>query len=259
MRDRAAERALLRRSGSTWIHWWSPVASANGHLLLVISPSRWTSAADRPCTPSTLDASAPWPSSVDYWRLHHSGRGNGAAAGRPRRAGRRVRRHGDRQPHARLVLRPRRDLRAGRRRRAGGPGGRRGRGHGRRRRGEGRAGRGRRRRRGDPPHGRPGRRHPGRAPGAADLDRHLAGGGRAGGAGGRRRRRQRRVGRRGPRAGRRGRRGRRRDRLHARRRAAAAHAPAPGGLRRRGRRHRRAGRRRWPRPRWRRAWTATAC
>ena len=67
-------------------------------------------------------------------------------------------RDGDRQPHPGLLLRPRRHLRAGRRRRAGRPGRGRGRGHGRRRRGEGRARRGGHAGRGDPPHRRPGRR-----------------------------------------------------------------------------------------------------
>ncbi len=82
------------------------------------------------------------------------GRAAGAAGG-----------DGDRQPDPGLLLRPRCHLLAGRRRRAGRPGGGRGCRHGRRRRGEGRARCGGHPGRGDPPDRRPGGRDPGRTPG----------------------------------------------------------------------------------------------
>ena len=124
--------------------------------------------------------------------------------------------------------------------------------------GVGRARRGGGRRRGDPPDRRPGRRDPGRPPRAADLDRHLAGGRREGGAGRRRGRRQRRLGRRGPRAGRCGRGGRRgivcTTPAGCRRAPARTASPtttsSPTSC---------SGRRRWRRPPWQRASSASGC
>src|SRR3954470_2074925 len=137
----------LARSGSTWIHWWSPVASANWFTcscVIVRHPLYPRCCPTRLCTPSTPStvvcgicvpfdsttlANSTTPASTGAERVAAD-----RCAGRSRRC---VRPDGDREPDTRLVLRPRRHLRHGRRPGAGGPGGRRGRGHGGRRRRQG--------------------------------------------------------------------------------------------------------------------------
>ena len=153
---------------------------------------------------------------------------------------------GDRQPHARLVLRPRRHVRRRRRDGPGRRGGGRGRRHHRHRRGEGGPGRRRRPRRGDPPRGAVRRRGARPPPRRRDQRGHVARRGRPGRRRRGRRPAQRHVGGRRSRAGRGGRGARRRHRLLAHRRRGAPQAPAPGALRRRGGRRDRRGHRRRP-------------
>src|SRR5215211_7659517 len=144
--------SFFARSGSTWIHWWSPVASANWFTCswVISTQSLYPRCCPtRPCTPSV-------PSTVVcaiVASLRSTTLANSttrASARRERvapdrctgRARRRVRADGDREPDTRLVLRPWRHVRHGRRPGTGRPRGGRGGGHGRRRGREGRAGRG---------------------------------------------------------------------------------------------------------------------
>src|ERR1700709_2057635 len=154
-------------SGSTWIYWWSPVASANWFTCscVMVTQSLWPRCCPtRPCTPSTPSTvvrAIALPFGVGTTVANSTTRSptteERVAADRcPRRPRRCERRDGDREPDTRLVLRPRRDFRHGRCAGAGGSSRGRGRRHGRRRWREGRSGRGGLARGGDPPDGRPG-------------------------------------------------------------------------------------------------------
>src|SRR3954451_887854 len=177
--------SFFARSGSTWINWWSPVASANWFTRswVISTQSLWpNSLPTRLCTPSrpSTIVCAMRPAPFDSTTLANSTtpattREERVAPDRcAGRARRRVRADGDREPDTRLVLRPRRHVRHGRRPGTGRPGRRRGRRHGGRRGREGGPRRGGRRRGGDRPYRGPGPRDPLGAPHPADLDRHVA-------------------------------------------------------------------------------------